>query len=180
MKFNIEKELNAPFGDFSLKAGSFLSCEMERNLTGFICCDIECPRRSVISFLFDEILTDGDIDPLRLGCVNHLKLTLEAGRYRFVSMEPYTFKYLKTAVFEGECVVKDLHIKEYAFPAAEIKNSLELSGKMQEIYQAGIETFRQNTLDVYMDCPSRERGGWLCDSFFTSRVEFLLTGARAA
>ena len=177
MKFNIEKELNAPFGDFSLKAGSFLSCEMERNLTGFICCDIECPRRSVISFLFDEILTDGDIDPLRLGCVNHLKLTLEAGRYRFVSMEPYTFKYLKTAVFEGECVVKDLHIKEYAFPAAEIKNSLELSGKMQEIYQAGIETFRQNTLDVYMDCPSRERGGWLCDSFFTSRVEFLLTGA---
>jgi alpha-L-rhamnosidase len=27
-----------------------------------------------------------------------------------------------------------------------------------------------------MDCPSRERAGWLCDSFFTSRVERLLTG----
>ncbi len=59
------------------------------------------PQKSVISFLFDEILTNGDIDPLRLGCVNNLKLTLEAGRYCFVSMEPYTFKYLKTAVFEG-------------------------------------------------------------------------------
>jgi alpha-L-rhamnosidase len=27
-----------------------------------------------------------------------------------------------------------------------------------------------------MDCPSRERAGWLCDSFFTSRVEKVLTG----
>ena len=26
------------------------------------------------------------------------------------------------------------------------------------------------------DCPSRERAGWLCDSFFTARVERLLTG----
>lgn len=177
MKFQIEKELDAPFGDFSLKAGSFLSCEMDRNYTGFICCDIECPQKSVISFLFDEILTNGDIDPLRLGCVNNLKLTLEAGRYCFVSMEPYTFKYLKTAVFEGECLVKGLHLKEYAFRAAEIKRSLSLSGGLKAIYDAAVETFRQNTLDVYMDCPSRERGGWLCDSFFTSRVEYLLTGA---
>jgi alpha-L-rhamnosidase len=28
-----------------------------------------------------------------------------------------------------------------------------------------------------MDCPSRERSGYLCDSFFTSRVERALTGA---
>lgn len=27
-----------------------------------------------------------------------------------------------------------------------------------------------------MDCPSRERAGWLCDSFFTARVEMDLTG----
>lgn len=27
-----------------------------------------------------------------------------------------------------------------------------------------------------MDCPSRERAGWLCDSFFTGRVEKALTG----
>jgi alpha-L-rhamnosidase len=27
-----------------------------------------------------------------------------------------------------------------------------------------------------MDCPSRERAGWLCDSFFTARAEHSLTG----
>ena len=177
MKFRIEKELDAPFGDFSLKGGSFLSCEMERNYTGFICCALECPQRSVLSFLFDEILTDGDISPLRLGCVNNLKLILEPGRYYFVSMEPYTFKYLKIALFEGECLVKDLRLLEYAFPEGEIINTLSLSGPLEEIRQAAVETFRQNVLDVYMDCPSRERGGWLCDSFFTSRIEKLLTGS---
>jgi alpha-L-rhamnosidase len=39
-----------------------------------------------------------------------------------------------------------------------------------------VETFRQNTLDIFMDCPSRERAGWLCDSYFTARVAHDLTG----
>ena len=48
--------------------------------------------------------------------------------------------------------------------------------QLNTLYRAGIETFRQNTLDVFMDCPSRERAGWLCDSYFTSRVARDLTG----
>ena len=48
---------------------------------------------------------------------------------------------------------------------------------MDSIFNAAVETFKQNTLDIYMDCPSRERAGWLCDSFFTARAEHYLTGA---
>ena len=44
------------------------------------------------------------------------------------------------------------------------------------IFEAARETYRQNALDIYMDCPSRERAGWLCDSYFTGRVEFALSG----
>ena len=47
---------------------------------------------------------------------------------------------------------------------------------MKHIYAAALETYRANSVDIYMDCPSRERAGWLCDSFFTSRVEYTLTG----
>ena len=47
---------------------------------------------------------------------------------------------------------------------------------MNQLYAAGVETFRQNTLDIFMDCPSRERAGWLCDSLFTARVAPDLTG----
>ena len=39
-----------------------------------------------------------------------------------------------------------------------------------------METYKQNALDIFMDCPSRERAGWLCDSYFTARVAFDLSG----
>ena len=48
--------------------------------------------------------------------------------------------------------------------------------KLQKIYNAAVSTFRQCATDIFMDCPSRERAGWLCDSFFTARTEKYLTG----
>jgi alpha-L-rhamnosidase len=50
---------------------------------------------------------------------------------------------------------------------------------LNRIFAAGVETFRQNSVDIFMDCPGRERAGWLCDSFFTARVEPDLTGGSA-
>ena len=44
------------------------------------------------------------------------------------------------------------------------------------IYNAAVNSFRQNALDIFMDCPGRERAGWLCDSFFTAQAEALLCG----
>ena len=65
----------------------------------------------------------------------------------------------------------------YDFPMGEITKAVSMPDEtLQSIYDAAVESFRQNTLDVYMDCPSRERAGWLCDSFFTSRTEYALTG----
>ncbi|HOV76837.1 MAG TPA: hypothetical protein PLS24_02320, partial [Sedimentisphaerales bacterium] len=47
---------------------------------------------------------------------------------------------------------------------------------LNRIFEAARQTFRQNAIDIFMDCPSRERAGWLCDSFFTARVAFDLCG----
>ena len=44
------------------------------------------------------------------------------------------------------------------------------------IFEAARSTFKQNAVDVFTDCPSRERAGWLCDSFFISRVASDLCG----
>lgn len=48
--------------------------------------------------------------------------------------------------------------------------------KLEKIYRAALNTFAYNCVDIFMDCPSRERAGWLCDGYFTGRVEHLLTG----
>lgn len=47
---------------------------------------------------------------------------------------------------------------------------------LHKIFDAAVRTFRQNAVDILTDCPSRERAGWLCDSYFTARAEFFLTG----
>jgi hypothetical protein len=45
------------------------------------------------------------------------------------------------------------------------------------LWDAAVATFAQNAVDVFSDCPGRERAGWLCDSFFTARVSWLFTGS---
>jgi alpha-L-rhamnosidase len=68
-----------------------------------------------------------------------------------------------------------MHLREYAHPQVEAK-FVASDPRLNRIFAAGVETFRQNALDIFMDCPSRERAGWLCDSFFTSRVAVDLSG----
>jgi alpha-L-rhamnosidase len=47
---------------------------------------------------------------------------------------------------------------------------------LKQIFEAARQTYRQNAVDIFMDCPSRERAGWLCDSFWSARTGHLLSG----
>lgn len=46
--------------------------------------------------------------------------------------------------------------------------------------RAAQNTLAQNSLDLLMDCPSRERAGWINDGFFSGRAEYILTGQNKA
>lgn len=163
--------------EFTLKSGEFNTLSFEHNASGYIACEFDVSKASEVYFIFDEILLDNEINPRRLTCVNGVKLYLEPGKYTFNTFEPYTMKYLKVVVLKGECTFGNLRIIEVAFPKGEIKYDLNFAdSELREIAKAALQSFRQNVVDIYMDCPSRERAGWLCDSFFTSRVERLLTG----
>jgi alpha-L-rhamnosidase len=70
-----------------------------------------------------------------------------------------------------------VHLIEIAFPESKISaRFISDDTEMKKIYDAAKESFKANTVDIFMDCPSRERAGWLCDSFFTARCESVLTG----
>lgn len=99
---------------------------------------------------------------------------MPAGTHRLLTAEPYSFRYLQVVSLEGACTLEDVYVQGYTFKVIPSKKFKDPA--LQKIYDAVIETFRQNVVDIYMDCPHRERAGWLCDSFFTSRVEQLFTG----
>jgi alpha-L-rhamnosidase len=50
---------------------------------------------------------------------------------------------------------------------------------LNKIFDAAKQSSRQNAIDVFMDCASRERAGWLCDSYFAAIMEKEFTGKSA-
>jgi alpha-L-rhamnosidase len=83
---------------------------------------------------------------------------------------------MKAIVLEGEFKIDDFYLREFEYP--ENKNASFASGnyKLNAIFDAAKQSSRQNAVDVFMDCASRERAGWLCDSYFASVMEKEFTG----
>jgi len=160
----------------SLKSNSFHTVDFGVNLTGFLGATLHVRAKTRLFLTFDEILTKNDVDYKRLGCVNIVLYELEPGTYHVESFEPYTLRYLKLIVLEGDCAVSDLYLREYVNPHAARAQFATSDERFNRIFAAARQTFQQNAVDVFMDCPSRERAGWLCDSFFTSRVALDLCG----
>lgn len=146
------------------------------NLTGFLTADIEVIEDTVLYLLFDEVLKDLDVDITRDECCRAIKYILSKGKYQLKLFEPYSMKYAKVFVASGSCCVNSLGIIEYCHP--KINSPFNSDDKdVNVLVDAAINTFRANAVDLFTDCPTRERGGYLCDSFFTARAEYFLTGS---
>ena len=152
--------------------------EFTKNTTGMLHASITCSSHTDLFFIFDEVLVDGDISLDRVDVTNVIFFELPPGEYELRAFEVYTMKYVKlVSTVGGRCRVKNLGITEYKHPPVSISlPAIESDRTLFMIAQAAIETFRQNGVDLLMDCPSRERAGWLCDSFFSARTEYVLTG----
>ena len=159
-----------------LSKNSYTILDFGVNLTGFIGAKIICSEPTRLFFAFDEILSGNDVNFKRLGCINIVSYDMQPGEYEVESFEPYTLRYLKLIALSGACSVKNVHLREYVNSDIERASFQCSNEKLNKIYAAGVETCRQNAVDIFMDCPSRERAGWLCDSYFTSRVANNLSG----
>lgn len=160
----------------TLEEGLFQLFDFSVNGCGFISVEFTAEKKSVFYVTFDEILTDSDVNPFRLNCINCIKYTCEAGEYKTLSLEPYVFRYAKVFCTEGAIRIRRFAMKEVSNPAAEEFTFRSSDEKIQKLFAAALNTFKYNCVDILMDCPSRERAGWLCDGYFTGRVEHILTG----
>ena len=172
------EKLNRPFNadTVRLSGDSYHILDFGVNRTGFLGATIRCRKPTRLFFTFDEILTKGDVDFLRYDCVNIVTYELPAGEFHVESFEPYTLRYLKLITLGGDCELRGLYLREYAAPDVWRAQFACADPRLNRIFEAGRETFRQNAVDLFTDCPGRERAGWLCDSFFTARAAIALMG----
>ena len=165
-------------GSICISEGSYVLFDMGVNNVGFITAEIIAEEDSEVYLVFDEKLIDGKIDISTWSWVNIIKYTFKKNSkpYRIESFECYGFKYLQCMVLKGSIKLALLGLREYSYPNyrnTEFKCSDE---KINKIFEAAVQTYRQNTLDVFMDCPTRERAGWLCDSYFTAQSAHYFSG----
>ncbi len=104
---------------------------------------------------------------------------LPEGETEHLSFEPYTAKRIIVLVKSGEITLNSIGINSYQYDMSGAKECTVSDPVIKGIYAAALRTFSHNVVDIYMDCPSRERAGWLCDSFFTGRTEHYLFGNSA-
>ena len=146
--------------------------DLQRNRSGFIQCDLSCNDATTIYLTFDERLNDEhDVDHFRFGCLNVITYHLEAGSYQLESFAPYTARYVKIHTHGSDCNITSLSMRGFENPSMFDESFQSTDKILNDIYVAGQHTIAQNSVDIFMDCPSRERAGWLCDSFFMGRYE---------
>jgi alpha-L-rhamnosidase len=160
----------------ALKEKEFHTFDLGQNLSGFPRVQVHCAEAARLVVTFDECLTDDEVNWMRLGCVNAVVYDLAPGDYDLEAFEPYTMRYLNVMALSGSATIQGVGMRRYENPDTQRARFESPDPRLQKLFEAGISTYAQNAVDVYMDCPHRERAGWLCDSFFTARSEFALSG----
>lgn len=145
--------------------------------TGFPGLKVRCTKPGRLWVTFDEVLENGKVDPVRFGVSNAVAWDLTPGEYDLEAFEAYSFRYLHVYTVDGAMEISNLYLRDYKNPTARRAKFRSSDKDLDKIFVAARETFAQNAVDVFTDCPSRERAGWLCDSFFTARASHLFTGS---
>ncbi len=172
------EEVQKYVADANGKDGVYEAWDLGRELSGFFGGKVSVTKPCTAYIVFDEILIDGKIDFLRANCCNVLTFDLAgAGTYNVEGFEPNTFRYAKFIVTDGAAKIEAPYMRTYENPDANKFVWKSKDEALNKIFEAARATFAQNAVDVFTDCPGRERAGWLCDSYFTARVSKMLTGS---
>ena len=164
-------------GKIEVKPGKYpiaVSWERGEAELGFICLKIEVKEETIIDLIGTEHKTFwGKIEGNSYVSRYHLM----SGKYELVTFEPKLVRYIRVVIHtKGTVSVDKPYIMDYSYPDTKETFFSCSDGDLNRIYESARRTLRLNTLDIFMDCPERERGGWLCDSYFTSAAAWQLLG----
>ncbi len=161
----------------TLQAGAYAVFDFGILHTGFLrlggVADTDCE----IVVGYSEYSEKGTFSFTSINAQNVLSCTYGAGqRIDFLSFEPYTVQCAVVMVKSGTLMLSDFGVKTYEHAMEGAYRPVLDDPVLQSVYDAALRTFAHNAVDLYTDCPSRERAGWLCDSYFTGHVEHFLFG----
>lgn len=160
-----------------LSEGEYLLFDLEQIECGFLRYSIDALEESDIILAYTEYCDNGTFAFTQMNAQNVAEFIVEQGfSGEKMTFEPYTMRKVALFVKHGKILLRQFGIKTFSHSEDGVFRPDFTDKELGMIYDAAIRTFNHNALDIYMDCPSRERAGWLCDSYFTGIVEHFLYG----
>lgn len=173
------KAKNIPF-PVKLCGLEYALVNFEKLETGFIKIKATAKADTKLNIAFSEYI-EGDVFTYTdMHVQNVVTVSVGAGEtLDFTSFEPYTWKYAMVALECGEIELESFGVLRFENDVSGVKIPEIENPVLRDIYRAAVKTYAHNAVDIYTDCPSRERAGWLCDSYFTGKTEHFLFGTAA-
>ncbi len=161
------------FIDRTKEGYSYRDFTLGEERTGFIELQLRAKAETELFVVFEEYLPNNEWVFRRTKCNDLVWLKIPAGETKIMTVEPYAFQYLRV-IFKGEAEITPTLVTLENDQADYVR--LTGDSRLEGIFRAAQNTFRQNAVDLFTDCPGRERAGWLCDSYFTAKAELLFSG----
>ena len=166
-----------PAAGYALAAGRYLRFESPANRTGFPMLAVRCEEPGELHVLMEECPVSGEFKPWRSKVANDVAWVFDKpGEYAVEAFEPYVFRVVEAIAKSGRFVVSAPKVRLFRNAESRRARFSSSDRDLERLFAAAEETFAQNGVDGFLDCPGRERAQWNCDAFFTSRTSALLTG----
>ena len=163
----------------TLSAGEWLMVDFDMIVTGFLRFFADVNEECDVIIAFSELCESDTFVFRNVNLQGVIEYKLSAGEALEESFEPYTFRHVAVFVKKGELTVKSIGYRTFERDMSTAIPRIFKKAEHNEIYRSALRTFAHNAVDIFTDCPSRERAGWLCDSFFTGRAEYFFFGNTA-
>lgn len=160
-----------------LSAGQYVLFDMKKINVGFFEWSAKALEECEVVLAFSELCSPRKFAFTNINMQPVIEYRIPEGRcVDTMSFEPYTARFAVLMVKKGALCLTSFAMRTFEHDRARLLPRKIKDKTLRKIYAAAERTFVHNALDLYTDCPSRERAGWLCDSYFTGRVEYFLTG----
>ena len=161
----------------TISAGEYALFDLGMIYAGFISFSAEIKEDSNVVLAFTELCGDEIFEFTKMNCQNVIEYVFCGDtKENVMSFEPYTAKKAAIFVKSGKVTVTAFGLTTYEHDFSRVIERDISDPILKKIYDASVRSFTHNSLDIYMDCPSRERAGWLGDTFFTAQGEYYITG----
>ena len=159
----------------TVSKGSFAAFKCIKNTCGLINLKYKATENCRFIIAFDEKLVDGRFDLKNWDVFNVIEV-ISGKETSFTNFDVYGFQYFAVFVLEGNLDIEEVNVVKVINPIANPPKLNCSDEEILKIYDAACESARCNSLGIFMDCPTRERAGWLCDSYFTAPAVYKLEG----